>query len=85
VKKNTSQAEDDKLFTVTQLEKVKPLWETIINTLVCSTFLVVGALSALSLRNDLNLPQNFKDILGDLLLAFVVAVMLTLVYKANKR
>ena len=66
-------------------ESIKTITKITTNTLVCSIFLIVGALASLSLRGDLNLPDNFNTIIGSVLLAFVLGTMFTLVYKSQIR
>jgi ABC-type uncharacterized transport system permease subunit len=57
----------------------------IANTLVCSIFLIVGILASFSLRGDLKFTAQFNEIIGSIVLVYVLAVMFTAIYKSNNR
>lgn len=66
-------------------ESIKTMAKTVTNTLVCSIFLIVGTLASFSLRGDIKFTPQFNEIIGSIVLAFVLAVMFTVIYKSNRR
>lgn len=66
-------------------ESIKTITKAVTNTLVCSIFLIVGTLASFSLRGDIKFTPQFNEIIGSIVLAFVLVLMFTVVYNSNKK
>jgi len=66
-------------------ESITTVVKAVTNTLVCSIFLIVGTLAALSLRGDVKFTPQFDTIIGSIILVYVLTMMFTLVYKSNRK
>ena len=66
-------------------ESIKTVVKTITNTLVCSIFLIVGTLASFSLRGDIKFTPQFNEIIGSIILAYVLVIMFTVIYNSNRK
>ena len=57
---------------------------TLFNTVVWAAFILVGAFSAMALRGDIHLEAFAEKVFGTALAVFVLVVLFSLIYKANK-
>ena len=66
-------------------EAIMTVAKAVTNTLVCSIFLIVGTLASFSLRGDVKFTPQFNEIIGSIILAYVLVIMFTVIYNSNRK